>query len=300
MTLGECFAKILKLLNYYSAGGVPIGADAAKSDLLARAAALIDTAQIEVSAVWPVERNVSIDCTPLKNRIAGGGPYRASGEGLIFTLSDGDAAALSLRTQDALHVEVLQGSGTLAEFDTDAAGELRAYTASWTPGEGALTLRVTGTGRVIDPALYRERFAGTVPVWGMYRDYPLPADFRQLISLTLHPWAGPVLRDCRTYRIKPGAVALPWDFDGEAVLTYAAWPKKITEETGEDESLTVDDAAAQAVVLYAAAGLAAGEDPVLEKRLLSMYRQLLSDVQPVLTADRIIPTMYSLPRRRFC
>ena len=38
----------------------------------------------------------------------------------------------------------------------------------------------------------------------------------------------------------------------------------------------------------------------LEKRLLSMYRQLLSDVQPVLTADRIIPSLYSLPRRRFC
>ena len=301
MTLGECFGKILKLLNYYSAGGVPIGADSAKSDLLARAASLIDTAQIQVSAVWPVERSVSIACTPVKNRIRAAGPWRAAGEGLVFTLPDGDAASLSLRTQDALHVEVLQGENTLAAFDTEDAADLRAYTAAWTPGEGALILRITGTGRVADPALYRETFADadSVPVFGPFRDHPLPADFRRLISLTLHPWAGPVQRDCRDYRLKPGVIALPWGFDGEAALTYAAWPAPVTEETGEDEVLTVDDAAAQAVAVYAAAGLAAGEDPALEKRLLAMYRGLLSDVEPARSVDRIRPALYAAPRRRF-
>ena len=299
MTLGECFGKILKLLNYYSADGVPIGADSAKSDLLARAAALIDTAQIEVSAVWPVERTVSIACTPVKNRIRAAGPWRVAGEGLVFTLPDGDAASLSLRTQDALHVEVLQGEDTLTAFDTEDTADLRAYTASWTPGEGPLTLRITGTGRAADPALYRETFAGEVPVFGPFRDHPLPADFRRLISLSLHPWAGPVQRDCRDYRLKAGVIALPWDFDGEAVLTYAAWPAPVTEETGEDEPLTVDDAAAQAVAVYAAAGLAAGEDPALEKRLLSMYRGLLSDVEPARSVDRILPALYAAPRRRF-
>ena len=312
MTLGECFGKILKLLNYAPAGGMYAsgglgtdGSDPVRTELFLRAVSLIDAAQIEVTSACPILRTAEIVCTRQENRIATVGIHRVGAGGLTFALPDADARALSLRTQDALTVRVLQERDgetvTLAEVRTEDAPALQAYTAVWTPGEGPIRLHITGTGHVTDPALYRESFpdAASVPVFGRWRDRPLPADFRSLVRLTLRPRLGPAVPDCRDYRLRDGHLALPWTFEGDAELTYAAYPAPVTEETGLDEPLTVDGAAAEAVVCSAAAGLTAGEDAALEKRLLARYRALLSASGPARTAHGIAPSLYAAPRRRF-
>ncbi len=304
MTLGDCFRKILKYLNYYPSGAAG-ATDPTRTDLFLRAVALIDTAQIEVTAVRPILRTAEIGCTRLENRIGTAGIHRVGADGLTFALPDADACAFSLRTQDALTVKVLQErSGetvTLAEVSTEDAPALQAYTAVWTPGEGPVRLYITGMGRVTDPALYRESFpdAASVPVFGRWRERPLPADFRSLVRLTLRPRLGPEIRDCREYRLREGALALPWAFEGTAALTYAAYPAPVTEDTGLDEPLTVEGAAAEAVACSAAAGLIAGEDEALEKRLRSLYRSLLSGAEPARTVNGIAPSLYAAPRRRF-
>ncbi len=305
MTLGDCFGKILKLLNYYAAGGMPIGGEPARTDLFLRAVALIDAAQIEVTSVWPILRTAEIVCTRLENRIGTAGVHRVGTDALTFALSDADARAFSLRTQDALTVRVLQerdgDTVTLAEVRTEDTPALRAYTAVWTPGDGPVRLCIAGTGHVTDPALYRESFpdAASVPVFGAWRDRPLPADFRSLVRLTLRPCVGPEVRDCREYRLRDGHLALPWAFEGTATLTYTAYPTPVTEDTALDAPLTVDGAAAEAVVYSAAAGLADGEDAALEKRLRERYRSLLSGTEPAQPVSGIAQTLYTAPRRRF-
>ena len=314
MTLGDCFHKVLKLLNYYSAGGVPIASDdAAQADLFARAVSLTDTAQIEVSSVRPILKTASIACTRLANRIHGQGVHHVGTSALVFELpaaSDADLAhSLSFTTGDALTAVVSQLSGgaltTLVTVQTVSRAAMTPYHAVFSPSPGASAVRVAfsgGPGNIADAALFRESFSGVaeVPTFGAFRDYALPSDFRALCELTLRPAAGHPRRDAREYRLRNGCLALPWDFDGEAVLTYAAFPEPVGDATPRTAVLSVDDASAQAVVFFVAAGLVMEENPTLGRRFQSLYRELLSDAEPARAVRGITPALYaaSAPKLR--
>ena len=302
MTFGECFQKVLKLLNYYSSGGAVIAeSDGARADLRVRAAALIDTAQTELSAVRPIYKQVFIACRALENRISGAGFHRSGEAGLYFALPDAGARALSLRTAFPLTVTVRQGSETLFSVVTEDTAHMKAYTAVLAPqGTEPVTLTVTGAGLVADLALYREAFsrAEDVPVFGMYRDYALPEDFRAVERVDLRPALGLPVPDTRDYRLREGRLALPWRFEGEARLTYAAYPEKLGDAVPDTQLLSVDDAQAQAAVYFAASGLVAEENPELARRFAALYRELLEKASVSGGLRRIVPALFAAPRGR--
>ena len=146
------------------------------------------------------------------------------------------------------------------------------YHAVFSPSPGASAVRVAfsgGPGNIADAALFRESFSGVaeVPTFGAFRN---------------------------------GCLALPWDFDGEAVLTYAAFPEPVGDATPRTAVLSVDDASAQAVVFFVAAGLVMEENPTLGRRFQSLYRELLSDAEPARAVRGITPALYaaSAPKLR--
>jgi len=294
LTVGQCYDKVRKLLNYYSAGGAPL--PSREGDLWPRAAALLDTAHREFARREPGLASRVLTQRVLRNLLPEMVPFWV-GEKPVNVCAEG-AQSLTFATDGPLEVRVTQVlHGVTEELAAIScpAGQTQVYAAALDAADGAaVTVELTGCAYVWNIAMYDQRFAdGAVPAYGEHRWQALPEDCVQVKMLNLRPLGGAVRQNFRDYRLKKGQIGLPWDFIGTATLVYECAPRAITEDTPPDTELDVDDADGEGMACYAAAWLVAEENEGLFKLLMGVYQARLgrSREQP----DTQINSLY-LPR----
>lgn len=298
MTIGSCFDRVMKLINYYSAAGTVIpSTDGNQTDLYARAIALMDAAQEELSAAEPILKSAALLCRSIPNLLSACGVCRV-GTGLTFEADGAHACTFSTDGETSAAVTQLAGGveTALATVETSASDGPLTYAAVFTPDSGArVRLTFTGDCLIRDIALYAECFADAsdVPAYGEFRFYPLPPDVCLVRTVNLRQVAGGARPDFRGYRLLDGKLGLPWDFCGEACVVYEARPAQITDTDARTASLCVSERAAQGVVYYTAAGLAAEEQPALADRFRTLYREVLIGLSPQAVPRGIENRMYA-------
>lgn len=306
MTINDCFTRVMKLMNYYSVAGTQIpDSDGNMKDLKTRAVALMDAGQFEICGVSPLLRSFSLSCDPPEPLGGMIGSFYVRSEAVDIRRG-GDAHSMSMQTADAMTVTIWNVSAgvssLLTTFSTEASDFLKSYTAVFTPDSDAeaVVFSFSGFGTVHEFAAFSRAYddADDVPVFGDRFAYPLPADFRSISNVTLATKLGVRSRDFRDFGIRTGQLLLPWDFRGTAEIIYAANPVPVDDTSSGTDELSLPDEAAQALCFYVAAGLTAEDDSELAARFRSHYRSCLSNLSPVHSSARILPTIYLDPRRR--
>lgn len=284
MTLGQCYDKVRKLLNYYSAGGTPL--PAREGDLWPRAAALLDTAQTEFSRMRPKLASAVLAQTRLPNLLPDTAPVYV-GDSAV-EISAAGSQSLTFSTNGPLDLRVTQifrGSPMELAQIVCPAGVTAVYDISYKPmaGGGPVTLTFSGgPAYVWDLAAYEKRYADgeAIPPYGEFRWQPLPEGCVRVDGLSLCPVIGDVQPDFRNYRLRGREIGLPWDFEGTVTLVYEGAPAPITEDSPEDMVLDVDDAAAEGMAFFAAAYLVAEENRSLFELFMGVYRNMLVRAHP--------------------
>ena len=280
LTIGQCYDKVRKLLNYYSAGGNPLSAR--EGDLWPRAAALMDTAQREFARLCPRLESRVLTQHTLRNLLPELVPFRV-GENAVELCAEG-AQSLSFATDGPLEVRVVRtvdGAQEEVAVISCPAGQTQVYAASFAGSCGTVTVRMTGGAYVWDAAMYAQYFAeGCVPAFGAHRWQALPEDCVRVRQLSLQSLSGTRKEDFRDYRLKKGQIGLPWAFTGTATLVYECAPAAITEDSPAESLLEVDDVCGEGMASYAAAWLVAEENPGLHELLMGVYRTMLERSRP--------------------
>lgn len=276
MTVGQCYDKVRKLLNFYSAGGIPL--PAVEGDLWPRAAALMDTAQREYARLCPRMESRVLTQHRLPNLLPTLAPFWVGANAV--KLSAQGAQSLTFATDGPLEVRVMRtvdGAQEEVAAISCPAGQTQVYSASFAADTGGtVTVYMFGGAYVWDAALYARSFEeGCVPAYGAYRWQALPQDCVRVQQLSLQPLGGARQQDFRDYRLKKGQIGLPWAFDGTATLVYECAPAAITEDTPAESPLDVDDAGGEGMACYTAAWLVAEENPGLHELLMGTYQAML-------------------------
>lgn len=304
MTLGQCYDKVRKLLNYYSSDAVPL--PAREGDLWPRAAALLDTAQREFARVRPHLKSHTLTQSKLPNLLPELSPFPVGAEPVVIHAPD--AQAMTFSTDGPLEVRVtrLVGDSTaelaLVSCPADTTAVYRVCFAE-SEGDGPVTITFSGgPAYVWDAAAFETRFEeeSRIPPYGKYRWQPLPEDCVRVDGVSLRPTIGPVEPDFRGYTLRRAEIGLPWDFAGTAMLVYEAAPAAITDDTPEDTELDVDDASAEGMAWFAAAYLVSEENNSLFELFIGVYRSLLIGAYPSSEVRSQLNSLYRQRLRGLC
>lgn len=291
MTIAQCLDKIFQLMNHYSLSGNKIPkSDAVLTDYRYRALSLVDTAQKELCVHFPIRKTCTMTQRRLRNLLPDAN-IADVGQRKVFDLSN--AAALTFLTDAALTVTVYRWQNAVEETEDTPAAEagwveeaalttakntcFREYVLRFAPYERQqlvfTPLGSTNYAYIGNAAAYAEVFDtdDAVPAFRSFRSHPLPEDFYRFEDISFQPApASHVIKDI-PYALGYRTIEIDRRFDGAFLLVYRAMCPTVDTTTPEDTVLPVGDICAELIPYYAAAILAAEENPQLSQQLMSIY-----------------------------
>ncbi|MHC1696128.1 MAG: hypothetical protein AB9835_12845 [Eubacteriales bacterium] len=297
-TLGQIKSRVWMMLEEYTRDGAPAEVNHTHlADIRQRMPDAIDAVQRkialcgrrlrkEVKLYFSLPTSVG-DTVSLADKLSGSRVVLPSGaKAYSLTLRGGGAAVRFLALSE-------EGEDLVGEVSYECGwGEEKRF-SGYVP-EGAGILLLAGQGNVAELVFYSDVFPTTrlIPPYG-YGACPLPGDVMTLVSLRRADGSGTssVIREEERMLFLEG--------EGEYVLTYERYPRRVDATTPDECSLELDDICCDALVYGAAHMLCPLSQSQLYLKLRGMFEEAMANLYNAYPlGGQVVNTMFKSPRLR--